>query len=235
MSAPDLLPVFVGWDSKESVAFHVLAHSILKRATRPIALIPLTLSSVARHYTRPRGETESTEFSLTRFLVPFLCGFQGFAIFMDCDMLCRCDLSDVWLYPLSNPGKAVYCCQHDYTPRRATKFLGHVQTAYPRKNWSSFMVFDNARCAALTPEYVNTASGLDLHRFHWLRTPGMEDELGQVGAIPVTWNWLVGEYPENASAQILHYTNGTPCFPGLTEQSELWWSEFTEMASPVKV
>lgn len=200
------LRIFIGYDSKEPEAYHVLAHSILRRASLPVALVPLTLASVGRVYTRPRGAAESTEFSMTRFLVPYLCDYQGLAVFMDCDMLCRADIGDLQLHPLADPGRAVYVCQHDYTPKDTVKFLGHQQTAYPRKNWSSFIVFNNAKCKALTPDYVNTASGLDLHRFNWLAG---EDA---IGSLPLEWNWLVGEYAANPAAKVLHYTNGGPWF-----------------------
>jgi hypothetical protein len=168
--SPAPLRIFIGYDSKEPAAYHVLASSILRQTSIPIAIVPLTRQSVSRVYTRPRGPTESTEFSLTRFLVPYLSGYQGISVFMDCDMLVRTDMLDLWLHLLAEPGKAVWCCQHDYVPKALTKFDGHEQTKYPRKNWSSFMVFDNAKCEALTLDYVNHASGLDLHRFTWLGT-----------------------------------------------------------------
>ena len=101
--------------------------------------------------------------------------------------------------------KAVLVCKHDYVPRTERKFLDQVQTKYPRKNWSSVMLFNNARCRALTPEYVNKASGLDLHRFNWLKD-------GEIGDIPLEWNWLVGEYDHKPAVKIVHYTLGGPYF-----------------------
>lgn len=262
----DPLKIFIGWDSKEPVAFSVLAHSIASRASRPVSIIPLSLGSLGHIYTRSRGPTESTEFSLTRFLVPYLSGYRGHSIFMDCDMLCRADIGDVLLYVLMDPGKLVYCCQHNYTPKafnsettahgltdeydadghaylahsecgdcRAAaarglhvpsrlKFNGAVQTDYPRKNWSSFMVFDNARCKALTPEYVNTATGLQLHRMLWAEE--------SIGSIPLVWNWLVGEYRPNPTAQVYHYTNGGPYFEAYKDcdHSDMWWQELAAMS-----
>lgn len=201
------LKVFIGYDSKEPVAFSVAAHSLLQRASKPVSIIPLVQSQLraAGLYTRDRGATESTEFSLTRFLVPHLCDYDGLAVFVDCDVLFRADIYDVLLYVLANPDRHVHVCQHEYTPKASTKFLGQVQTIYPRKNWSSFMVFDTAKCRALTPAYVNTASGLELHRLHWVPD-------GLVGSLPLEWNWLVGEYPPNGAAHVLHYTDGGPWF-----------------------
>lgn len=226
-----LLRIFIGYDSKEPLAYAVLAHSILSRATIPIAIIPITRQSVARIYTRARGPTETTEFSMTRFLVPFLSGYEGYSVFLDCDMLCRVDILELWAEVLMQPDKAVLCCQHDYTPSSAVKFLNQPQTVYPRKNWSSFMVFDNARCQALTPDYVNTASGLDLHRFAWLDPPDA------IGGLPLTWNWLVWEYPKNDDAKILHFTLGGPWFPetAQTDHADLWQAERLAMGADVPV
>jgi hypothetical protein len=216
------LKVFIGWDSKEPAAFAVCAHSILSRASLPISITPLTQPALrsAGIYTRERGATESTEFSITRFLVPAMCGYAGHALFLDCDMLIQADIVELWMHALANPDKAVMVCQHDYVPKAATKFLGQQQTVYPRKNWSSVMLFDASKCQALTPEYVNTATGLQLHRFQWL-----EDE--QVGSLPLEWNWLVGEYERNDAAKNYHYTEGGPWFKqtAVGDHADRWYAE----------
>jgi hypothetical protein len=230
------LRIFIGFDSKEPEAYHVLSHSIITRASCPVSITPLVQAQLRTSgaYTRERGATESTEFSMTRFLVPYLCGYAGKAVFMDCDMLCLSDIAGLWdeierqmdWNPVSRPkaDKALLVCQHDYTPREATKFLGQVQTVYPRKNWSSLMVFNNPRCRALSPEYVNSASGLELHRFQWLK-----DE--QIGSLPIEWNWLVGDYERNDDARILHYTLGGPWFDASRDcdHAELWHDERDRM------
>jgi hypothetical protein len=200
-----VLNVFIGYDRREPVAYHVLAHSILRRATIPLTIAPLKRELLGKLYTRPRGPTESTEFSMTRFLVPALSGYKGWSVFMDCDMLCKMDFALIAREITRQEDKAVLVCKHDYDPRRGRKFLNQVQTVYPRKNWSSVMVFNNARCKALTADYVNSATGLALHRFQWTR-----DKL--IGSLPLEWNWLVGEYRRNARAKIIHYTLGGPWF-----------------------
>lgn len=236
MIAP--LRVFIGFDPREAVAFHVLAHSILTRASSPVAIIPLVQSQLrsAGVYTRERGPTESTEFSLTRFLVPYLAGYQGLAVFLDCDILCRCDLpAEVCTAVVQGRARAqwdgreapaLWCVQHDYTPTEGVKFLGNPQTVYPRKNWSSVMVFDADRCRALTPEYVNAASGLQLHRFQWC-----PDE--RIATLPVDLNWLVGEYEPNPTARMLHYTLGGPYFAETRDcdHADLWRLEQGAMMS----
>lgn len=216
--------VFIGYDSREPIAYHVCAHSILSRASLPISITPLALPNLQRIYTRARGATESTEFAFTRFLVPYLSGYEGFSLFMDSDMLVRVDLLDLLVPVLANPGKAVYVCQHDYTPKDRTKFLGQVQTAYPKKNWSSFVLFDNAQCRNLTVAYVNGATGAELHRFQWLKDD-------QIGSLPLEWNWLIGEYPPNERASVLHWTTGGPWFSGYedADHAEEWFAERDRM------
>ena len=218
--------VFIGYDPRESVAFYTLAHSILRRASVPMSITPLMQSQLKGLYTRARGPTESTEFSLTRFLVPALSAYHGWSVFMDCDMLCRVDLAQLEGEMERQADKAVIVCKHAYTPKTERKFLDQVQTRYERKNWSSLMLFNNERCAALTAEYVNTAPGLDLHRFRWLGDSA-------VGELALEWNWLVGEYPYNAAAKVVHFTIGGPYFPEYRtcDYAEEWLAEFESMRS----
>lgn len=224
------LRIFIGYDAKETVAYHVLCHSILRHATVPVMFVPLVRSQLTHCYTRPRGPLESTDFSMTRFLVPYLSHYEGYSLFLDCDMLCQADLGELFLYGLAFPAKAVQVVQHHYTPGTVQKFLNQAQTVYHRKNWSSVMLFNNARCKQLTPEYVDTATGLELHQFKWL----YDD---QIGELPREWNWLVGEYPENEQAKLLHYTLGTPCFPGYEHGADAtrWFSELERIMMPMKL
>jgi hypothetical protein len=201
-----MLQVYIGFDPREEIAFHVLEHSIMERCSAPVSIAPLDKRKLAQIYTRPRGPTESTEFALTRFLVPLLSEFRGWSLFMDCDMLCRADITELFAYAQRQAEKAVLVCKHDYVPKSARKFLNQVQTAYPRKNWSSLMLFNNERCRALSADYVNRATGLDLHRFAWV------DE-ALIGSLPLEWNWLVDEYAYRADARIVHFTRGGPWFP----------------------
>ena len=221
-----MLQVYIGYDPRESVAFYTLAHSIFARSSIPLAIAPLMRRHLAHLYTRSRGPTESTEFSLTRFIVPALSGYRGWSIFMDCDMLCRADIAELVALIDRNPDKAVLVCQHDYVPKSERKFLNQVQTKYSRKNWSSLMLFNNERCKALSPQYVNSATGLDLHRFAWI-----DDAL--IGSIPLEWNWLVEEYRYNPNAKIAHFTLGGPYFDEYRncDYAEEWRSEFESMRS----
>lgn len=219
-----MLSIFIGYDPRESVAFHTLAHSILRRSSVPVSIAPLAQSQLKGIYRRTRGPTESTEFSLTRFLVPHLSGYAGWSIYMDCDMLCRTDIAVLARQIEDQREKAVLVCKHDYVPKGERKFLDQVQTKYPRKNWSSLMLFSNARCRALTPDYVNSASGLELHRFTWI-----DDAL--IGELDLAWNWLVGEYTYRSDARIVHYTLGGPYFPEYRncDYADEWFAEFESM------
>ena len=203
-----MLNIFIGFDTREEVAFDTLAYSIKRRSSVPVSILPIKQKEVRDKglYTRQRGPTESTEFSLTRFLVPALSEYRGWSLFMDCDMLCRADIAAIAQQIEKQSDKALLVCKHDYTPSPKRKFLNQVQTAYPRKNWSSVMVMNNERCRALTPEYVNTASGLDLHRFNWLA------DGDAIGELELEWNWLVTEYAYNPDAKIAHFTRGGPWF-----------------------
>jgi hypothetical protein len=219
-----VLSIYIGYDPRESVAFYTLAHSILRRSSIPVSITPLMQSQLKHVYRRPRGPTESTEFSMTRFLVPCLAGYSGWSIFMDCDMLCRTDIAALAEEMKRQSDKAVIVCKHDYVPTTERKFLGQVQTKYARKNWSSLMLFNNARCRSLSVEYVNSASGLELHRFSWI-------DDAAIGELDLEWNWLVGEYAHNPRAKIVHFTIGGPWFDTYrdSDYAAEWFAEFESM------
>ena len=200
----DVVRIFVGFDSKEVVAYHALCQSILERSTVPVAFCPLVLGNLGAAFYRERNPLQSTEFSFSRFLVPYLSGYEGWSLFIDYDMLARADIAELWA--LRDDRHAAMCVKHDYVPKTETKFLGQTQTKYSKKNWSSLVLFNNARCRALTKEYVNTATGLELHQFKWL------DDDALIGALPAVWNHLVNEYDYRADAKIVHFTDGGPYF-----------------------
>ena len=210
--------VCIGFDSKEVIAYHVLSQSIIENSSMPVVFAPLVLSNMDTVFTRERNPLQTTEFSFSRFLAPALAGFEGWSLFMDCDMLMRADIAELWA--LRDDRYAVMCVKHDYQPKVDTKFLGQTQTKYEKKNWSSVMLFNNAKCKALTPEYVNTATGLQLHQFKWLEN---EDLIGEV---PVTWNYLVNEYERRDDAKLVHFTDGGPYFDEYKDDdySEEWFA-----------
>lgn len=222
-----ILKIFIGYDPVESVAWHTMAHSILRRSSLPVAIVPLNIANMKDVYNRERDPKQSNEFSFTRFLVPYLSGYEGMAAFFDCDQMLRTDVAELFELAASDPLKAVHVVQHDYTPRDEIKFLNTVQYSYPRKNWSSVVVWNCGHPAnrAVTPEFVNTASPMELHRFQWL-----SDE--EIGSLDARWNWLVGEYAEPPSdVHNVHWTIGGPYFNEYrnADFAEEWFAEHDRM------
>lgn len=215
--------IYVGYDSREDIAWRVCQRSILRHASPGLSIFPLKQSAVRELglYTREADKGSSTEFSLTRFLTPYLAAYDGWSIFVDCDFLFTTDVFA--LLEQLDPAKAAYVVQHDYTPAQTIKMDGRTQSIYPRKNWSSFIVFNGAhpQVKALTPEIVNSASPAHLHRFGWL-----SDDV--LGSLPPTWNFLVGEYEKTITLPAaIHFTNGGPWFDNCrnVDYAELWLAE----------
>ena len=223
-----MIRVFVGYDSREAIAFSVLGHSIHARASEPVSVTPVMLSQLEGVYERSRNPLQSTDFSFSRFLTPWLCDYRGWAIFMDCDMLVLDDIAVLWR--LRDERFAVQVVKHHHVPKEEKKFLGEPQTKYDKKNWSSVMLMNCERCRALTPEYVNTASGLQLHQFKWLDN----DDL--IGEIPSRWNHLVGYDPPRRDAALVHFTIGGPYFDEYREcdYARQWFDEYDRMLAPMQ-
>ena len=217
-----MINIFIGYDSKEKVAYNVLSHSIIQNSTKPVAITPIALNHLKDDFVRERNALSSTEFSFSRFMIPHLMNYQGWALFMDCDMLMFEDVSKLWR--MRDDSKAIQVCKHNYTPKEDKKFLGQVQTKYEKKNWSSFMLMNCRKCTTLTPDYVNKASGLELHQFKWLEG----DHL--IGDLPLEWNWLVGEYEHKDDVKNVHYTKGGPWFEEYArcDYSQDWFKNLEE-------
>jgi lipopolysaccharide biosynthesis glycosyltransferase len=218
-----MIPVFIGYDGRETVSLSVLSHSIHARASQPVSIAPVMLSQLKAVFHRERHPLQSTDFSFSRFLTPHLSNYTGWSVFMDCDMLMLDDIAKLWA--LCDERYAVMVVKHDHVPKEDRKFLNEPQSKYAKKNWSSVMLFNNARCRALTPDYVNTASGLELHQFKWLG----DDKL--IGALPDRWNHLVGYNPPRRDAALVHYTSGGPYFDVYRdcEYAQEWFAEREKM------
>ena len=218
-----MIPVFIGYDPREAIAYHVCANSIIRKATVPVGLNPLALNLMSGY--KEQHNDGSNHFIYSRFLVPHLMNYQGWALFIDGDMILRDDINELW--NLRDETKAVMVVKHDYKTRMPVKYLGAKNEDYPRKNWSSVILWNcgHALNRQITPEFVQNATGAQLHRFTWI-----PDD--QVGELPVEWNWLPDEFGENKNAKLLHYTLGTPCFNDFatSPMSDEWHREriFTE-------
>ena len=205
-----MIPIFYGFDPREEVGAHTFCSSVLHTASRPVGLIPLHLPLFSGFYNA--GQRDGTNaFIYTRFLIPYLQEFKGWAIFCDgADMIVKDDIADLWA--LRNPYMAVQVVKHDYKTRHPRKYVGTPMESanedYPCKNWSSVMLINCNHFAwrQMTPEKVAAMTGSQLHRFSWIPE-------NQVGDLPPEWNWLADEYGENPRAKLLHWTAGIPAWP----------------------
>ena len=202
----DRINIFIGYDRRESATYHVLCQSILETTTSPVSIMPLHGPMLSNF----DGQQDGTNaFIYSRFLIPDLMGFKGWALYLDSDMLVRTDLSELWA--MRDQEKAVMVCKHDYKTRTSRKFIKTPMEArnehYPRKNWSSLILWNcgHPRNSIVTRDYAATAGGHVLHRFSWL-----SDDL--IGEIPLSWNHLVGEYAYSSDTNLAHYTLGAPGF-----------------------
>ena len=213
-----MIPVFIGYDPREAIAFHVCANSIIRHSSQPVQIIPVALN-LFREYTETHTDG-SNHFIYTRFLVPYMMEWKGHAIFIDGDMIVRDDIAKLW--DMRDYSKDVQVVKHDYKTCMPIKYLGSKNEDYPRKNWSSVILWNcnSYPNRKLTPDYVMKATGAELHRFTWCT----DDRIGE---LPPEWNWLPDEYGANPDAKLLHYTLGTPCFHEFadTPQGSEWHRE----------
>ena len=212
------IPIFVGYDPREAVAYHVCVNSIVRQASQPVAIIPLALN-LFTDYTETHTDG-SNQFIYSRFLVPHLMDYTGHAIFIDGDMIVRGDIAELW--NLRRHDLDVQVVKHDYQTKMTEKYLGSKNENYPRKNWSSVILWNcqNPANKKLTPQFIEKATGAELHRFTWI-----SDD--RIGALPVEWNWLPDEFGADVNAKLLHYTLGAPCFHefATTPQADEWHRE----------
>lgn len=209
-----MINLYAGFDSREEIGYHTFCSSVIHHSTEPVSICPLDLGMLSKLY--KAGQSDGTNaFTYSRFLIPYLQGFKGMAIFADgCDMLLKADISELWA--MRDPFKAVQIVQHDYKTKHPRKYIGTIMEAdnrdYPRKNWSSLMIINCAHYAwrDITPETVETMLGSDLHRFSFIQERF-------IGALPMEWNWLADEYGENPDAKLLHWTAGIPGFAHYTD------------------
>ena len=213
-----IIPIFIGYDKKEAIAYHVCSNSIIRKSTNPVSITPLSLNMF--NFYRETHIDGSNTFIYSRFLVPYLMSYKGWAIFIDGDMLLRSDISELW--SMRDEKFAVQVVKHKYKTRQSKKYLGANNENYPRKNWSSVILWDcnHIKNKIMTPGKIQNSSGAELHRFTWLKD-------NEIGELPVEWNWLPDEFGVNNDAKLLHYTLGTPCFHefATTPMGEEWHRE----------
>ena len=213
------IKLVIGFDQRESVAYHTFCQSIIEHASAPLTFIPLAINSLKEY--KEAHVDGSNDFIYSRFLTPYLNNFEGWAIFADGDMICQADIKELW--NLRDESKALLVVKHNYETKVSKKYLGNVNENYPRKNWSSVILWNcsHPKHRILTPEFIAKQPGSYLHRFSWL-------DDSDIGELPKEWNWLAIEYPENKNAKLIHYTLGTPCFKEYkdSEMASIWYSTY---------
>jgi lipopolysaccharide biosynthesis glycosyltransferase len=219
-----MIPIVVGFDAREAIAYHTFCQSVLEKSSEPVSFMPLAPNTL-RGYQEMHSDG-SNAFIYSRFLTPFLRDYQGWAIFADGDMICCDDIAKLWAQ--RDETKAILVVKHDYKTKAKGKYLGNKNEDYPRKNWSSLMLWNCAhpKHRILDPEFVMHATGAQLHRFTWL-------DDSDIGSLEAGWNWLTTEYPDNADAHLLHYTLGTPCFIDYRncDMADVWHEHFQRTVS----
>lgn len=207
--------IVVGFDQRESIAYHTFTQSIIEKASLPVSFIPLAINTLKDY--KETHTDKSNDFVYSRFLTPYLNNYKGWSIFADGDMICQTDIKELWA--LRDESKALLVVKHDYQTKAHQKYLNNTNENYPRKNWSSVILWNCAhpKHKTLTPDFIANQTGKYLHRFSWL-------DDSDIGELPPEWNWLAIEYPENTKAKLIHYTLGTPCFKDYrdTEMSDAW-------------
>ena len=214
----ETLNIFIGYDSREKIAFHVLSHSIISNSSIPVKITPINLKNLKKFYNRPKAKNHSTEFSISRFLTPYLSNFKGYSLYLDCDFIVLGDVAKL-VSIVKKSRKVLWCVKHEkYNPSYKIKFLKEKQLPYEKKNWSSFMIFNNSKCKKLKPKFVSKAHGLILHQFKWTKDK-------YIGSLPKNWNILVGEQKIPKKINALHYTLGGPYFKkhANCEGSKYWF------------
>ena len=216
------ITLVVGFDQREAIAYHTFCQSIIDKTSLPVQFIPLASNSL--FFYNENHKDGSNDFIYSRFLTPFICNFDGFAIYADGDMVCNTDIAE--LAGLFDSTKAVQLVKHDYITKRSVKYFGNKNFNYPRKNWSSLVIFNcqHPSNKILTPEYIQAHDGAFLHRFQWLQ----DDEIGE---LDIKWNYLAIEYQACSDAKLIHYTLGTPCLEDFknSEMSESWHAAYKKV------
>ena len=220
------LNLYIGYDTKEKIASDVCEYSVKKNSSINLTVDLLIKKNLEEKKLLYRKDDKLIDLAITfsRFLVPFLNEYKGWAIFCDCDFLWTGDIKR--LLDKKDEKYAVMCVQHDYNPKSEIKMDGRQQLMYPRKNWSSMVLWNCSHPAnkKIDINMVNNETGKFLHRFGWL-----EDKL--IGNLDYKWNWLVGWYEEtsNNKPEAIHFTEGGPWFENYKncEYSKIW-SQYKE-------
>ncbi len=212
-----MIPIFCGYDPREAICYHAFCNSVITRTKEPVSFTPI----------QGGLRDGSNAFTYPRFHVPFLMDYEGWALYADGDMVCLADIAELWTK--RDAHYAVQVVKHDYKTKAVKKYLDCPNEDYPRKNWSSLILWNCSHDAhkILTPERVRQSTGQFLHRFQWVAD-------SQIGELPIAWNWLDLEYDYNPAAKLVHFTLGAPCFEKYrnSPHSTFWHDEKEKLLCP---
>lgn len=224
----EMIRIFSGYDRRAPIGHHIFEQSVMENSSQPISVTPLYLENIKEVFWREKTSTQLTDFTYSRFIVPKLCDYKGWALFVDGnDMLFREDIAKLW--ELRDEQYAVMVVKHPEFSSTTHSFMGKSISSYPMLNWSSVMLMNNEKYKALTAEYVNTADYYDLHQFKWLESPAL------IGELSSKWNHLVGYYSPNPQAALVHWTLGAPYQGGeyaKAEHAEEWLKLRDKLINP---
>ena len=214
--------IFVGFDQKEAVAYHTFVQSLIESSSIPLSITPLSENNLNIYDEKHTDGTN--KFTYSRFLVPFLMNFNGWAIYFDGDMICVNDIKKLMDHIDENV--AVKVVKHNYKTKQSKKYFGQKNENYPRKNWSSVILWNcsHPKNKILTPEFIERNDGAFLHRFKWLKD-------NEIGDLDKKWNRLAIEYEDINDPNLIHYTLGTPCFKEYknTAFSNYWMNAYERL------
>ena len=214
--------IFIGFDQKEAVVYHTFVQSLIDVSSVPLSITPLAENNLNVY--NEKHLDGSNKFTYSRFLIPYLMGFEGWAVYFDGDMIC---LNDISLLTNNFDQKfAVMVVKHNYKTKQTKKYFGQKNEDYPRKNWSSVILWNcsHPQNKVLTPEFIDNKDGAFLHRFKWLND-------NEIGELDKKWNWLAVEYEDISNPKLIHYTLGTPCFKEYKNTSfcDNWTNSFNRL------
>jgi len=185
------LHIFIGMDERQPLAYTVCRSSIERHASNRVLIEPLQLKFM------PITRRGLTQFTFSRYLVPWLMHYHGQGVFMDADIIVRGDI-----YELAD------LAQRTDAPVSVVKGVHRFE-------WPSMMVFNNSKCKVLTPDFIEKDQP---QKLNWAE---------KIGEMPREWNHCVGYDEPNPNAKLIHYTQGIPCWEETKdcEHSQAWMEE----------
>jgi lipopolysaccharide biosynthesis glycosyltransferase len=219
VAAGEPIRVFVGADESQLVPAAVLEYTIRKHTAGRVEFT--TMRDLPVPMPKDPAKRPRTGFSFYRFMLPKLAGYQGRALYLDCDMQVFANLSELWAIPFD--GQTVLCT---YQPEPPERWKGN-KSFKPGRHLAVMML----DCSRLDWDVHEIVRGLDEDRYGYTELMSdlaivPEEQIEE--RIPVEWNSL--EHYEAGTTKLVHYTQ-VPTQPWKNDESplrELWLGAFRE-------